>query len=164
MFGLASTYIEMKELSKAKEHLSLLTQLVNPNDLTHLARQVQAKNEEVEKLETEAPEIRLVEGSERLLYTPAGEKVDLKKQFVLVNLLKLLGEKREESLSKEEMVNRLWKEDYHPLRHDNKVHATILRLRKLIEPDLKTPQFILNAQDGYRLNPKIHFTVQGGEL
>lgn len=164
MFGLAATYIEMREFEKAQEHLNLLHQLVNPKDLTYTSRQVQAKRAELQAKQAAASvsSLRLVEGVERLLYTPSGEKVDLKKQFVLVNLLKLLGEKGADGVTKEEMVNRLWKEDYHPLRHDNKVHATVLRLRKLIEPDLKAPQFILNAPDGYQLNPKVSFTIQGG--
>jgi len=162
LFGLASIYVEMKEIQKAKEHLNLLNQLVSAKDLTHLSQQVQKKRDELAEIESSGNEIRLVEGPERLLFTPDGEKVDLKKQFVLVNLLKLLGEKGDQGVTKEEMVIRLWREDYHPLRHDNKVHATILRLRKLIEPDLKAPQFILNSPDGYQLNPKITFTVQGG--
>lgn len=164
MFGQAATYMEMQDYEKAQEYLNLLHQLVNPKDLTHLSQQVEKKREELARLQESTSSLRLVEGAERVLFTPAGVKVDLKKQFVLVNLLKLLGEKGQKGVTKEEMVTRLWKEEYHPLRHDNKVHATVLRLRKLIEPDLKMPQFILNAPDGYQLNPKVQFTIQGGQV
>jgi DNA-binding response OmpR family regulator len=46
----------------------------------------------------------------------------------------------------------VWKQDYDPGIHDNKIYVTIKRLRKLIEPDYEKPRYIFRAKNGYYLN------------
>ena len=162
LFGLGMTYLEMKDFVKAEEYFDLLHKLVNPAQLKHLSLQVDGKRELIKASVTSLRTIELMDGQERVVVMPDGQRVDLKKQFVLLNLLKVLGESKGQSLTKEEIVGKLWKEEYHPLRHDNKIHATILRLRRLLEEDAKVPQIIQNVEDGYRINPQIKFIINGG--
>ncbi len=54
--------------------------------------------------------------------------------------------------SKESLVKQVWKQDYDPGVHDNKIYVTIKRLRKLIEPDYEKPKYIFRAKNGYYLN------------
>ncbi|NDD91733.1 hypothetical protein EBZ37_06585, partial [bacterium] len=48
-----------------------------------------------------------------------------------------------------------------PLAHDNKLYYNINRLRRLIEPDMKQPQYLLNWKEGYRLAPGLRVQVVG---
>lgn len=64
-------------------------------------------------------------------------------------------------LSKAEIIQRVWKEKYRPEAHDNKLYYNINRLRKLIEPDTKHPQYLLNWREGYRLAPGLRVRLEG---
>ena len=63
------------------------------------------------------------------------------------------GTDRERSLSKAELIERVWKQEYVPEAHDNKLYYNINRLRKLIEPDVRKPKYLLNWREGYRFAP-----------
>jgi DNA-binding response OmpR family regulator len=54
--------------------------------------------------------------------------------------------------SKEFLVKQVWKQEYDPAVHDNKIYVTIKRLRKLIEPEYEKPRYIFRAKNGYYLN------------
>ena len=56
----------------------------------------------------------------------------------------------------------VWKERYRPEAHDNKLYYNINRLRKLIEPDVRKPQYLLNWKEGYRLAPGLRIQFVGG--
>ena len=51
-----------------------------------------------------------------------------------------------------ELVRAAWDEDeYHPLRHDGKLHVAVRKLRETIEDDPKKPIRLATTDDGYRL-------------
>lgn len=79
-------------------------------------------------------------------------KIDFKNQFILLDLLKLFISNQGHIFSKEYLVEHVWKQDYDPEVHDNKIYVTIKRLRKLIEPDYDKPKYIFRAKNGYYLN------------
>ena len=61
----------------------------------------------------------------------------------------LLGETH---ATKERLVTLIWGTDeYHPLRHDNRLRLTARNLRRLVERDPKSHDWILTDEDGYRL-------------
>jgi len=104
----------------------------------------------------------------RLCEVRTREKKDLSlgKQYVLLGILEALTEAHyrdapdsERGLAKAEIIERVWREKYRPESHDNKLYYNINRLRKLIEPDMKHPKYLLNWKEGYRLAPglKVHF-------
>ncbi|MFN3698103.1 MAG: winged helix-turn-helix domain-containing protein [Pseudobdellovibrio sp.] len=91
--------------------------------------------------------------------------VDFKNQFILLDLLKLFISRQGEVFSKEYLVEHIWKQEYDPAVHDNKIYVTIKRLRKMIEPDYDRPKYIFRSKNGYFLNKSIkvndHVTQEG---
>lgn len=79
-------------------------------------------------------------------------KIDFKNQFILLDLLKLFISNQGQIFSKEYLVEHVWKQNYDPEVHDNKIYVTIKRLRKMIEPDYDKPKYIFRAKNGYYLN------------
>ena len=75
--------------------------------------------------------------------------VEIKNQFVLIDLLRLLMARPGVSHSKSEIVKKLWQTDYNPNTDDNKIYVTIKRLRGLIEPEDKKPRYIKRGCGGY---------------
>ena len=88
-------------------------------------------------------------------------EIDFKNQFILLDLLKLFISRQGEVFSKETLVEYIWKQDYDPNVHDNKIYVTIKRLRKLIEPDYDKPKYIFRSKNGYFLNKAIKVTEKG---
>lgn len=78
--------------------------------------------------------------------------IDFKNQFILLDLLRLFINNQGQIFSKEYLVEHVWKQNYDPSVHDNKIYVTIKRLRKLIEPDYDKPKYIFRAKNGYYLN------------
>ena len=86
--------------------------------------------------------------------------IDFKNQFILLDLLKLFISKQGEVFSKEFLVEHIWKQEYDPTVHDNKIYVTIKRLRKMIEPDYDRPKYIFRSKNGYFLNKSIKVSDQ----
>lgn len=89
-----------------------------------------------------------------------GRVKDVTKQPQLVKLLEFLGTRTGQVASKEEICQLLWGEDYHPLRHDNKIYVTVRRLRTLLRDCVREFDVILNKDDGYFFQPQIQFQKQ----
>jgi DNA-binding winged helix-turn-helix (wHTH) protein len=119
---------------------------------------------ERERLERDAVDL-LIDSRQCVIHTRESGQISLRKQYVLLHILEALttahrrdGEQAR-GLSKAEIIEHVWKERYRPDAHDNKLYYNINRLRKLIEPDVHKPQYLLNWKEGYRLAPglKIQF-------
>ena len=82
-------------------------------------------------------------------------KVNFKNQFILLDLLHLFMKNPGRVFPKEELVKKIWKQEYNPAIHDNKIYVTIKRLRKMIEPDYDKPKYVFRAKNGYYLNKSI---------
>ena len=116
-------------------------------------------------LENDAIDL-LIDSRRATVKTRESTQVSLGKQYVLLNILEALTTAHgkvdepdsERGLSKAEIIEKVWKESYRPESHDNKLYYNINRLRKLLEPDMKAPQYLLNWKEGYRLAPglKVH--------
>ena len=56
----------------------------------------------------------------------------------------------EGSVSKEDLVLAAWDEqEYHPLRHDNRLRLAVRKLRQVLEVDASNPTRVLTTSDGY---------------
>lgn len=91
------------------------------------------------------------------LILPDGRAIDLARQHLLMNLLQLLGAEPRAPISKEQICRGLWNKAYHPLEDDNRIFATVRRLRMTLEDTASKPQFILQTDKGYLLNPDYSF-------
>ena len=87
-------------------------------------------------------------------------KIDFKNQFILLDMLKLFLRSPGEVYSKEALVKAVWKQEYDPAVHDNKIYVTIKRLRQLIEPDFDKPKYIYRAKNGYYLNRNARISIE----
>lgn len=111
----------------------------------------------------------LIDRRNATIRTREQEEISLGKQYVLISILEALsrahskgGQDSERGLSKGEIIEAVWSERYRPEAHDNKLYYNINRLRKLIEPDFRKPQYLLNWKEGYRLAPGLRVELVGG--
>lgn len=84
--------------------------------------------------------------------------IELKNQFILMDLLKLFLLNPGVPYSKESIIKTIWKQDYLPEVHDNKIYVTIKRLREMIEINSCKPHYIRRNNAGY------HFSQQAKVL
>jgi DNA-binding winged helix-turn-helix (wHTH) protein len=111
----------------------------------------------------------LIDSRRGTIKTRDGQSVSLRKQWVLLKLLEALsrahgdgGDEDGRGLSKAEIIEAVWREPYRPEAHDNKLYYNINRLRKLLEPDMREPKYLLNWREGYRLAPGLRVQLVGG--
>jgi len=85
------------------------------------------------------------------VWLPDGAWIELHGKPQLWRLLVVLAASGAAGLEKESLFRAVWADgDYHPLRHDNRLHATVRNLRiALGEPDV--PHRVLTTPDGYCL-------------
>lgn len=114
---------------------------------------------ERELLKSDAVDL-MIDSPRAEIQTREGGTVSLGKQYVLLHILEALSKAHEArgdgadlGLSKAEIIEKVWRERYRPAAHDNKLYYNINRLRKLIEPDMSQPKYLLNWREGYRLAP-----------
>ena len=60
--------------------------------------------------------------------------------------------------TKEEIAEKLWRENYNPLAHESRVYTTVRRLRDFLE-SLTKSELVETVGARYRLNPEIKFTI-----
>ncbi|MEK6706757.1 MAG: winged helix-turn-helix domain-containing protein [Bdellovibrionota bacterium] len=121
------------------------------------------------KLEQDAVDL-LIDSRQGIIKTRETKKISVRKQYVLLHILEVLseahsrqGDDMERGLSKAQIIEYVWKEKYQPEAHDNKLYYNINRLRKLIEPDVRKPQYLLNWKEGYRLAPGLKIQLVDGK-
>ena len=86
----------------------------------------------------------------------AGKAIaDLRKRSLLKRLLFLIAGSPAKSFTKEEIVQRVWGVDYHPLRHDAALFTNIMRLRRLLGQG--GDKILRVGEAGYRLVPPPDF-------
>jgi hypothetical protein len=86
----------------------------------------------------------------RRAWLPSGRVVSFDKSPLLWRVLDVLVERRQ--ATKEQIVREVWNErEYHPLRHNNRLFATVNKLRQLIEDSPAAPSRIVTGADSYGL-------------
>tara|TARA_Y100000590_G_C15743199_1_gene1021037 strand:+ start:2150 stop:3349 length:1200 start_codon:yes stop_codon:yes gene_type:complete len=151
-----------KNYSRAYWHLDMISRAAQTPGFGRIQQEIR---KEKEILKTEAIDL-LVDARNGIIQTRENSKIQLGKQYVLLDILEALssaheksGADKERGLSKAEIISAVWKEKYRPESHDNKLYYNINRLRKMIEPNIRKPRYVLNWKEGYRLAPglKIQF-------
>jgi hypothetical protein len=83
-----------------------------------------------------------------------GGKVSLSAQPLLWRILETLT-RHGGAATKRQLVEEAWQQgQYHPLRDDNKVQASIRKLRTLLEEDLTSPRCLVTTAEGYALGAR----------
>lgn len=162
LYGYARLARHEQNYAQAYWYLDLIDKAASGPEFGLLRRELAMERS---RLEQDAVDL-LIDSRQCLIRTREGGAVSLRKQYVLLHILEALstahakdGQGRERGLSKAEIIEYVWKENYRPESHDNKLYYNINRLRKLIEPDIRNPQYLLNWKEGYRLAPglRVHF-------
>lgn len=159
LYAMGLTYSESGQLDVAKIYLALANQSIDPENLKHLKRSIDEVMTRIGQVDESQYDL-VFDSSNKTLVEKKRGKVDFHNQFILLDLLKLFLKKPGEVHSKEEIVQKVWKQNYDPSVHDNKLYVTIKRLRKMIEPDYDKPKYIFRAKNGYYLNKNVKVLMQ----
>jgi DNA-binding winged helix-turn-helix (wHTH) protein len=161
LYAYARLHRRLRNFTEAYWNLDLAAKAVGAEFL-NLKRQLDSERR---LLQEDAIDL-LIDSRSLIVSTRENAELNLGKQYVLLGILEALSEAHnrsaedaEHGLSKAEIIERVWKEKYRPEAHDNKLYYNINRLRKLIEPDVRHPRYLLNWKEGYRLAPgmKVHY-------
>ncbi len=146
---------EAGSLIRAKKQGSSLS-LMRPS-LENLA-----KLKMLEKSDEEIPsEVDLVldEKNHRMFVRGVG-MVEFRSQYILLDLVRLFIQNQGSVYPKEYLVEHVWRQPYDPAIHDNKIYVTIRRLRRMIEPDVHRPTYLLKDKAGYCLNKSVRVYIK----
>lgn len=162
LFNMGRTYLKAGDRELARLYLNLAAKAVDPKNLIRLSRQIE---KEVADLGQDSrTNYDLIFDIENHTVTEKKlGKVDFKNQFILLDLLRLFVQNQGQVYSKEYLVEQVWKQDYDPAVHDNKIYVTIKRLRKMIEPDFEKPKYIFRAKNGYFMNKSAKVLIEQKE-
>lgn len=162
LLNMGWTYAMSGDKDMARVHLSLAKQICDPENMVRMAKII---DRELESLgQTSQSHFDLVFDLENhTVVEKRLGKIDFKNQFILLDLLRLFVQNQGQVYSKEYLVEQVWKQNYDPAVHDNKIYVTIKRLRKMIEPDYEKPKYIFRAKNGYFMNKsaKVHLDQRG---
>jgi DNA-binding winged helix-turn-helix (wHTH) protein len=141
---------------EARWYLDLLEEATRSSSFGRLREHVDRER----KLLDEASVDFLLDAQSGIVRTRDAGSIKVGKQFVLMGMLESLCKAHlngsEVGVTKAELIQAVWNENYHPSIHDNKLYYNINRLRRLIEPDVAKPKYLLNSKDGYRLAPGLN--------
>jgi tetratricopeptide (TPR) repeat protein len=157
--SLGMTYRDAGEFDMARLYLRLARKSVDADALRVIAKSIDALLSELGETGREDFDLVFDMTSNSVSEKKKG-RIDFKNQFILLDMLRLFMKQPGVVHSKEHLVKQVWKQEYEPAIHDNKIYVTIKRLRKLIEPDYDKPKYIFRAKNGYYLNKSAKILVQ----
>lgn len=159
LFAMAYAHAEAGDVDLAKTYMRLAQQMADPQNFVFLLRKINELNRRISGKNENRYDIVFNSASNSVVERKKG-KIDFKNQFILLDMLKLFLRNPGEVYSKESLVRAVWKEEYDPSVHDNKIYVTIKRLRQLIEPDFDKPKYIYRAKNGYYLNRNAKVSIE----
>jgi DNA-binding winged helix-turn-helix (wHTH) protein len=158
LYGFARVSRLDQDFIQARFYLDLLEKAVVQDEFKNLRQEIA---EERVKLNLNRVDLE-IDLNRSVIRTREGE-INLRRQHLLIEILHQLARSHDTGLAKSEIIEKVWGEAYNPEAHDGKLYYNINRIRKLIEPDQKKPQYLLNWRQGYRLAPELKIRVIQGE-
>lgn len=159
LFAMAYTYSEAGEPHLANTYVRLAQRMADPQNFVFLSRKINGLVKKISGKCEKSYDLIFNTASNSVVERKKGQ-IDFKNQFILLDMLKLFLRSPGEVYSKEALVKAVWKQDYDPAVHDNKIYVTIKRLRQLIEPDFDKPKYIYRAKNGYYLNRNARISIE----
>lgn len=151
---LGENYMKKGDYEQASIFLNLVKKSANPQVLKKTYRKVIISLEKLKETMTNNYDM-VVNFENKMIVEKEKGHINIKNQFILLDLLKLFVSNPGVVYSKESLVEKVWKQKYDPRVHDNKIYVTIKRLRELVEPDHKKPKYIFRTKEGYYINKKL---------
>lgn len=157
LYALGASYADAGNTDMARLYLSLAKRTADPVNMKRGLRHIDERLSAL-GVPTESKYDLIFNLVNNSVVERRKGSIDFKNQFILLDLLKLFVKTPGEVFTKETIVRTIWKQEYNPEVHDNKIYVTIKRLRQMIEPDYDKPRYIFRAKNGYYLNrnTKIH--------
>lgn len=149
---LGSIYLDQDDKEQARMYFNLALKAVDPKNQKRLYKMLASDLEKMGAVNASASFDLIFSEVDHSITEKKIGKVDFKNQFILMDLLKLFVLNQGAVYTKEYLVEKVWKQNYDPEVHDNKIYVTIKRLRKMIEPDYEKPKYIFRAKNGYYMN------------
>jgi DNA-binding winged helix-turn-helix (wHTH) protein len=160
--AIGNVYLTAGDLKNAGIYINLAHRSVDTENYKQLAKRIANIRGQINTIDHSEFDLILDEHKNVLIEKYKGV-VELKNQFILVDLLKLFMQNPGLSFSKEELARRLWNQDYSPTLHDNVIYVTIKRIRSLIEPNPNQSKYILRSRKGYLLNEDSKILIHSKE-
>lgn len=151
LYAMGVTFVEAGDKDMGRMYLTLAKRSADPENLKRCTRVLDERLEALGAKKDSQYDIVFQNASKSIVERRKG-RIDFRNQFILLDLLRLFLRNPGQVYSKEHLVERVWKQNYDPAVHDNKIYVTIKRLRKMIEPDYDKPRYIFRAKNGYYLN------------
>ena len=155
LYALGLTYKEKGDLRQARTYLELVASSADKNNMKQLHKLTLNSLIQMDPKGGLNLFDLVYETQTRCLYEKTKGKIDLSRQLILLKILELFLESPGRIFSKKELIEKIWKEKYKSCFHDNKIHATIKRLRKIVEPDSNRPKYIFLSRKGYYLDTNV---------
>lgn len=150
IYNIGACYFDSGNRDMAKVYLQLARKSIDERNFKRTTYEIDKLLDKLGASDTEF-DLIINEDTQTIREKTKGS-VHFKNQFILLDLLNLFVKNPGTVFSKEDLVERIWQQEYNPSVHDNKVYVTIKRLRKLIEPDYDKPHYIFRGKNGYYLN------------
>ena len=97
----------------------------------------------------------------RSVWRGTATEIAFARRLLPFHLLKVLAENSGRVVTKPALAAALWGVKYDSATHDARIHASVLRLRKLIEPRFPKLDYVLSEGAGYRLRAEAHARLEG---
>ena len=152
LLGMGRVYLAMGDVSKAKTFFDLVEDATENLGLLALKKILHRESFQAKK----AMASIVFDCNKKLIIEKEKGEISFDRRFILLEILCLLASAPGQVFSKQEIVETIWKMEYNPLLHDNKVYTSINRVRKLIEVDFKKHRYILNERNGYSFNRDVN--------
>ena len=156
---LGENYMEKGDFEQASIFLNLVKKSVNPQIFKKTYRRTIKSLEKLKEAMTNNYDM-VINFENKIIVEKEKGHINIKNQFILLDLLKLLISNPGIVYSKESLVEKVWKQKYDPRVHDNKIYVTIKRLRELVEPDHRKPKYIFRTKEGYFINKKVKISLK----
>ena len=158
---LGHVYLLAKKYDEAKIYLELADRSLDSTIYKRLSAGVQSLLSQLPEETSKKYDLVLDEKNHLIVEKEKGP-IDMKNQFILMDLLKLLMSNPGVPVSKEQLVDQIWHQKYDPKLHDNSIYVTIKRIRNLIEPNPQSSVYILRNREGYLFSQdkKIRITAK----
>jgi len=152
---MAYAFRQKGNLTKASSLYKNLKKLISSTQLKRLKELI---DKELSIINNNAVDLT-INLENRQIFEKFQGKIQLKNCFILLDILVLLARNPGRTYSKEELTQYIWKENYNPLIHDNKIYYNINRLRKFLEPEGSEIKYIITSKDGYYFNKSLKVKI-----
>jgi tetratricopeptide (TPR) repeat protein len=159
LFAMGYAHGESGDVDLARTYMKLAQQMADPRNFVFLLRKIDELLRRIAGKGESHFDLVFDSASNSVIEKKKG-KIDFKNQFILLDMLKLFLRSPGEVYTKEALVKAVWRQEYDPSVHDNKIYVTIKRLRQLIEPDFDRPKYIYRAKNGYYLNRNAKVSIE----